>query len=241
EAVDQRRDLIGTITHEFRTPLTCIEGFSTALLDGWDSYADDERRDLLGRIRHHSEELDDLVSRFLDFAVTERGGLSAHIGAVELAPAVTKTVEALSPLLAERQVDVDIPDLLVTADPALLRRTLANLVSNAVKYSSPGTRVSVQARAEDGHARLEVTDEGLGLSPADAARAFEPFWRGGGATTRTTRGAGLGLALVAEYARTMGGTSGVTSEPGRGSCFYVTLPLATLPAATEGEQGGSAR
>jgi len=225
EAIDRRRDLLGTVTHEFRTPLTCIDGFSSALLDGWERYSDDERRELVGRIAHHSAELDDLVSRFLDFAVSERGGMAAAVGPVELRPAVDATVASLAPLLADREVDVDVPPVVVAADAVLLRRALTNLLSNAAKFSAAGTPIEVRARADGTRARIEVVDHGVGLTAREAARAFEPFWRGGGATTRATRGAGLGLALVHEYVRAMGGTCGVTSEVGRGSNFYVVLPL----------------
>lgn len=226
EAVDRRRDLIGTITHEFRTPLACIEGFSTALLDGWSRFDDDERRDLVGRIAHHSEELSDLVTKFLDFAITERGGMAAQIRPVALDQVVEQTVAGLAPLLEDRRVDVDVPGLVVNADPALLRRTLTNLLSNAVKFSSSGSRITVRAAAVGPRARLEVIDEGVGMTIQEAARAFEPFWRGGGATTRSTRGAGLGLALVNEYVRVMAGACGVTSHKDRGSNFYIVLPLA---------------
>ncbi|MCU1346245.1 MAG: osmosensitive channel signal transduction histidine kinase, partial [Acidimicrobiia bacterium] len=120
EAIDRRRDFIGTITHEFRTPLTCIEGFSSSLLNGWGRYNDHERQDLVGRIAHHSIELDDLVSRFLDFTVTERGGLSAHLEPMALDQAVAKAMQTLAPLLADRQVDVAVPSATVSADPTLL-------------------------------------------------------------------------------------------------------------------------
>lgn len=239
EAVDRRRDLIGTITHEFRTPLACIEGFSAALVDGWDGYDDAERRDLVERIGRHSEELDELVNRFLDFTVTERGGLSAHLGTVDLDAAVSQAMESLAPLLTERRTAVEVPPITVAADPVLLRRTLANLLSNAVKYSTAGTSVTVRGRVEGGMARVEVVDEGVGLSPDDARRVFEPFWRGGAATTRVARGAGLGLALVSEYVRAMRGTCGVSSEPGRGSNFFFTLPLATVAAPVGGSEGGT--
>jgi signal transduction histidine kinase len=118
----------------------------------------------------------------------------------------------------------------VTADPTLLRRALTNLLSNAAKYSAAGTRVAVRAVVDSGRARIEVSDEGLGMTVHEAARAFEPFWRGGGPTTRATRGTGLGLALVNEYLRAMGGSCGVTTAPGHGSTFYFALPIAAATA-----------
>jgi signal transduction histidine kinase/HAMP domain-containing protein len=225
DAIDRRRDLIGTITHEFRTPLTCIEGFSSALLDGWATYSDEERRELVARIGRHGEELDDLVTKFLDFTLTERGGVSARIGPVALDEAIAEAAASLAPLLADRRVEITVPSVVVAADASLLRRTMTNLLSNAVKFSAPGSLVAVRAFVDGTRARIEVIDEGVGLTVQEAARAFEPFWRGGGATTRSTRGAGLGLALVTDYLRAMGGSCGVTSEPGQGSTFYFALPV----------------
>jgi signal transduction histidine kinase len=105
-----------------------------------------------------------------------------------------------------------------------------------VKYSSPGSAITVRTSAAGSVARVEVVDEGVGMTTDDVTRAFEPFWRGGHPTTRATRGTGLGLALVAEYVRVMGGTVAVESTPGAGSTFAFTLPLATV--ADVGGPGG---
>jgi signal transduction histidine kinase len=184
--------------------------------------------------------MEDLVARFLDFTVTERGGLTAEMGPVDLRSTVEQVTDALAPLLEERRLEVTVPELDVIADAALLRRTLTNLISNAVKYSSPGTRVSVHAESDDRRVRIDITDEGAGLTAQEAAQAFDPFWRGGASSTRGTRGTGLGLALVAEYVRAMDGSCGVTSEKGHGSTFFITLPVATLPREPAHEPEGRA-
>lgn len=236
ETVDRRRDVIGTVTHEFRTPLACIEGFASSLVDGWHDYGDDERLELVGRIAHHAEEMEELVARFLDYSVTERGGVVAHLEALSLRPVVDQVLEALAPLLAERALTVEVPELVVHADSTLLRRTLTNLLSNAVKYSPQGTPVSIAAESDGTRVRIDVTDEGRGMSTNEAAQAFEPFWRGGESSTRSARGTGLGLALVAEYTRAMEGACGVTSEVGRGSTFFITLRVASVEPADGDEQ-----
>ena len=236
--VDRRRDVIGTVTHEFRTPLACIEGFASSLVDGWAQYDDDERLELVGRIAHHAEEMEELVARFLDYSVTERGGVVAHLEPVALRPVVDQVVEVLAPLLAERELSVDVPELTVHADATLLRRTLTNLLSNAVKYSPQGAPVAIAAESDGTRVRIDVTDQGQGMSANEAAQAFEPFWRGGGSSTRTARGTGLGLALVSEYSRAMDGSCGVTSEVGHGSTFFVSLRLASVPATGLGGQVG---
>jgi signal transduction histidine kinase len=111
------------------------------------------------------------------------------------------------------------------ADAVLLRRTLTNLLSNAVKYSEQGTPITVRASATSEIARVEVSDQGTGLTAEEAQRAFDPFWRASSVATNNLRGTGLGLALVKEYVRVMGGDVYVESEPGRGSTFIFTLPL----------------
>ena len=227
EAADRRRDFMGTVTHEFRTPLTCIEGFSSLLLEGWDDRDDEERRLLVQKIHRHSEELDDLVGRLLDFAVTERGTLTAVLGPVHLAPQIDEVVTQLAPLLAGRTVARDVHDLVVEADPVLLRRTLTNLLSNAVKYSGSGAPVTIRTSIDGDVVRVSVTDAGVGMTTEDVERAFTPFWRAGNASTRGTRGAGIGLSLVAEYVRTMGGRVEVESHVGRGSTFAFTLRTAS--------------
>ncbi len=222
DAVEQRRSLMRTVSHELRTPLTCIGGFSSALLSQWDVYEDAQRRELVTKIRHHTNDLDELVNRLLDFAATERGSMTADLQPVRLTEIVAEAVEATGPLLGERPVTIEVPDLAVHADPVLLRRALLNLLSNAVKYSPVGTPVGVRAVDDGRRIRLEIIDDGVGLSSEESLRAFQPFWRAGHQSTRA-RGAGLGLALVSEYAQAMGGATGVVSEPGHGSTFFLTL------------------
>ena len=222
-AADRRRDFMGTVTHEFRTPLTCIEGFSSLLLEQWDEQGEGERRRLVEKIHRHSEELDELVSRLLDFAVTERGTLTADLAPVALAPLIDEVVAQLSPLLAGRPLERQVEAVTVDADPVLLRRTLTNLLSNAVKYSEPGTAITVRTAADALTVRVEVEDHGVGMNAQEAARAFTPFWRAGNASTRGARGAGIGLSLVAEYVRSMRGSVDVQSRPGHGSVFSFTL------------------
>lgn len=226
-AADRRRDFMGTVTHEFRTPLTCIEGFSSLLLEQWDAQSDSERRLFVEKIHRHSEELDELVSRLLDFAVTERGTLVADLMAVELAPLVEEVLAQLAPLLRGRSVNCEVEPVVVEADPTLLRRTLTNLVANAVKYSHPGTPITIRSHPMGVTVRVEIEDRGIGMTPEEVERAFTPFWRAGNPSTRAARGAGIGLSLVSEYVRSMGGRVEVRSEPGEGSTFSFTLARAT--------------
>jgi signal transduction histidine kinase len=223
--LDLRRELMASVSHELRTPLTCVSGFAETLKAHWPGLTEDERLVFVDKICHHSNELGDLVERLLDFSALEAGTVSAGIQPVDLRSEVEATVAALGPLTEGRQVDIDIGRTSVMADAILLRRTLTNLLSNAVKYSERGTPIRVGATVDGGVVRIEVADEGMGLTREEAARAFDPFWRAAHVSTNSLRGTGLGLALVKEYVRVMGGEVSVESELGRGSTFVFTLPL----------------
>jgi signal transduction histidine kinase len=222
---DLRRDLVASVSHELRTPLTCIVGFAGTLGQRWERLTDEQRQTFVTQIEEHGAELTDQVNRLLDIAALESGRLAAAPRAIGLADEIDEAVGLLAPLLEGRPVTVDVPDISVVADPVLLRRALSNLVSNAVKYSPPGTEITIRASRSDRTAQIDVVDRGVGLSPEDAARAFEPFWRSQSAVSSATRGAGVGLALVKEYLRVMGGDVSAASQPGAGSVFSLSLPL----------------
>jgi len=225
QMLDLRRDLMASVSHELRTPLTCVSGFAETLRVHWSALTDEERLLFVDKICHHSHELADLVERLLDFSEVEAGRVDAGIRRVDLRQEIEATVTALGPLVTGRSIEIDVSPTTAMADAALLRRTLTNLLSNAVKYSEQGTPIAIRASVRAGVARVEVADRGTGLTPEEADRAFDPFWRASRAATNNLRGTGLGLALVKEYVRVMGGDVSVESEPGRGSTFTFTLPL----------------
>lgn len=225
DTLDLRRHLVMSLSHELRTPLTCVVGFSETLLADWDGLEEDVRRVCLRSIRENAHELRALVDQLLDFGESEAGRLTgAPPERVPLVGEVTAAVDALAPMLADRTVTVDIGEIEVETDPMLLRRTLANLLTNAAKHSAPGVPVAVRAVAEGDRVRVEVEDRGDGMTADEVAHVFEPFWRGESARNGATRGSGLGLALVREYVRLMGGEVAVESSPGEGARFSFTLP-----------------
>jgi signal transduction histidine kinase len=228
---DLRRDLVASVSHELRTPLTCIVGFASTLDRRWDQLDDEQRRRFVEQIEQHGGELTEQVDRLLDVAALEAGRVSAAPKPLNLSDEIGEAMTLLAPLLDGRPVDIEVPAIRVIADPTLLRRALSNLVSNAVKYSPPGTEVTVRATTSGALAKIDVIDRGVGLTAEEAVRAFEPFWRSSTAVASATRGAGVGLALVKEYLRVMGGDVSASSQPGMGSVFTMTLPLdAPLPS-----------
>lgn len=222
---DLRRDLVASVSHELRTPLTCIVGFAATLDERWERLEEERRRHMVDQIQEHAGELTEQVNRLLDVAALEAGRLSASPRPVDLVEEINAAMTLLAPLLEGRPVEIDVPAMKVVADPTLLRRALSNLVSNAVKYSPAGTPITVRAAAHGRMAHVDVVDRGAGLTSEEAERAFEPFWRSASAVRSATRGAGVGLALVKEYLRVMGGDVSVRSQPGVGSVFSIALPM----------------
>lgn len=222
--VDQRQEFLASISHELRTPLACILGFAETLREHQDRVPDGDRDDLLDRIIRHGSDLRGLVDQLLELATRERGLDPSVATEIDLAEMVRGSVDDLRPLLADREVRLELAPVTVLADETLLGRVLANLLSNAAKYSRAGAPITVRSRLVSDHVVVEVEDEGIGMSRQDAARVFEAFWRGADATRNAARGTGIGLALVRDYVRRMGGDVTVESEPGAGSTFSFTLP-----------------
>ena len=228
QTLDMRRQLVAGVSHELRTPLTAISGFAQTLLLHWDRLAEQDRKDMVERVRANAKELGSLVEQLLDFASIEAGRLRVDLSPYEVAPLLDEAVADLAPLLADRTVVVDaVRGLKASVDVVLLRRTLSNLLANAAKYTPPEAAIAVRAYAVDSgeRVRIEVADTGDGMTEEDAARVFEPFWRAE-TTRRRQRGTGIGLSLVRDYVRLMGGDIGVETTKGEGAVFWLTLPAA---------------
>lgn len=224
--VRARRDLIASLSHELRTPLTSVLGYTELLRRRLEQVSADQLDTFLARIEVNARALYEQLQRLLDLGDLERGWV-AHVDLqrVGLETAVAQVCTELAGLLDGRTIRVEVGAAEVVADPRLLRRVLADLVSNAVKFSPAHTPVEIVAvPAGGGRVRVSVTDHGIGLDPAEAARVFDAFWRAPAAVEGAVRGAGVGLSLVRAYVRAMGGTVGVVSRPGQGSTFWFELP-----------------
>lgn len=225
QTLELRRDFVNSISHELRTPLACISGFATTVLTHWGRLDEETIHSSVEKIQHHGADLTNLVEELLDFSFLEQGRLVPEMTVMELRPQIESSVADLEPLVGGRPIEVDVDEMKVSADPNLLHRVLSNLISNAIKASSPDEPIYIRGKEVDGVARVVVEDKGTGLSETDAALVFDPFWRSRHAVKAAQRGSGIGLTLVKEYVRTMGGEVGVESRLGKGSKFHFTLPL----------------
>jgi PAS domain S-box-containing protein len=222
--VDQlKSSLVSTVSHELRTPLTMIQGFSELLLTrDTDQQAS---REALEQINASARRLGRLIEDLLSVSRIESGRLEVRLDPV----AVPEAVEEVSALLGrDRDLRIDIEDELppVMADGELLIRILTNLLSNAVKYSLPETPISVTARSVGTSAEVSVSDRGIGMSQAEMARLFDKFFRADSPEVRSAGGTGLGLYITRNLVEMQGGQIWAESEPGRGTTFRFTLPLA---------------
>ena len=233
-------DFLATMSHELRTPLNSILGFSDVL--GAIRSLDDKQRRYVENIRTSGRMLLEMINDILDLAKIEAGKMELRPTVFRLEPLVSAQLDMVRPLAERKRIELvaDIgPGLeAVEQDHAKVQQILANLLSNAVKFTPEGGRVEVIARVAAGGGDsvgdfcLEVIDTGVGIAADDLQSIFEKFRQGHGigqgddAMTREFSGSGLGLSIVRELCRLLGGDVTVDSQLGRGSRFTVVLPLA---------------
>jgi two-component system sensor histidine kinase BaeS len=226
----RERQLLLSVSHDLRTPLTSIRGFAEAITDG----ATDDTSRAAGVIIAESRRLERLVGDLLDLGKLEAEQLSFHIRPTDMAEVVGITAEGFRPL-AERgglHLSVDVPELgasVVSADPDRVAQLLANLIENAFTYARTAVLVSLGA-TPDGQV-IVVEDDGPGIAPTDLPHVFDRFYQADRGPNRKV-GSGLGLAIVAELATAMGATIQAVSPVSAdgGSRFVVTLhPEASGP------------
>jgi signal transduction histidine kinase len=228
-------DFISTVTHELRTPLTSIRAFSEILYDNPD-IDPAERHRFLGLVIKESERLTRLINQVLDLAKLESGMAEWRTGDIDLREVVSDAVGATSQLFKSKNVAIQavLPHHAppVVADRDRVMQVLLNLLSNAVKFCKPGSgRVVVRlSQTDDGTMRVDVEDNGAGISREDQAVIFEKFRQVGDTLTQKPAGTGLGLAICRQIVSRLGGRLWVESEPGRGSMFSFTVPRATHDA-----------
>ena len=220
-----RRDFVANASHELKTPLTSIRGFSETLLD--DDPPPELRTRFLTSIRDNAIRLQRLVDDLLDLSRLESGGWTAGSERVELVPAVRTVWRELVARVQDKELDFEVTgEGAVWADPRGLQQVLKNLLENSIQYTPDGGRVSVRIQRGDGEVEMAVSDTGIGIPSAALPRIFERFYRADPARSREAGGTGLGLAIVKHVVDAMDGRVEAESRLGEGTTVRVRLPEA---------------
>jgi two-component system, OmpR family, phosphate regulon sensor histidine kinase PhoR len=223
-----RRDFIANVSHEFKTPLTAIQGFAETLLAG---AVDDplNRGRFLGIILEHARRLARLTDDLLKLSKMDADRLELEIRPLSVSQLVESCLETSQHRAAEKdiRISVNIAENLpeIAGDRRLLAEVLQNLLDNATQYTLPGGQILVSAETDDGEVIFTVSDTGIGIPQADQPRIFERFYRVDAARSREVGGTGLGLAIAKHLVEVHGGRIWVESEVGQGSQFHFSVPL----------------
>ncbi len=223
----QKNRFLGMAAHDLRNPLGVILNYSEFLEA--EAALDDEQRDFIVTIREASEFMLRLVEDLLDVSSIEAGQLRLDRQPTDLAEFVRRNVMRNGVLAARKNITVEFetpqPMPPVYADAAKLEQVLNNLIGNAVKFSQPGSSVTVRADCADGMARIAVRDQGPGIPATDLPHVFTPFHRTSGRGTAGEQSTGLGLSIVRRIVEGHGGRIWLESVVGQGTTFSVTLPI----------------
>jgi signal transduction histidine kinase len=228
QANQAKTDFLATMSHELRTPLNAIAGHAELLEVGIHGPVTQKQRDALQRIQRSQRHLLGLINDVLNFAKLAAGKVEFSITEVPLRAALQRLEDLVTLHLQEKQLQLiranDVDGHVVRADPDKLQQILLNVMSNAIKFTPAGGRLTLSCTATDATVSVALADTGIGIPADQQAQIFEPFVQLGRGLTTAHSGTGLGLAISRDLARAMGGDIGVTSELGRGSTFTVTLP-----------------
>jgi signal transduction histidine kinase/CHASE3 domain sensor protein len=221
-------DFVATVSHELRTPLTSMMGFLEMIREGEAGQLTDEQKRFLAIVYRSSERLQRLVGDLLFVARLDASGLQLQFAETRLDEIAAEIVESSAALARSREIVLaadlgEVPSVL--GDRERLVQLVGNLLSNAMKFTPAGGTVTVRTFVDGANAVLEVADTGIGIPEGEQDRLFQRFFRSSTATEQAIPGTGLGLVISRAIAEAHGGTIGVTSKPGEGTCFRVELPL----------------
>jgi signal transduction histidine kinase/HAMP domain-containing protein len=221
-----KSEFVSTVSHDLRSPLTLMRGYATML--EMVGQLNEQQTSYVRKIVGGVENMSRLVNNLLDLGRIE-AGVGLQLEKVSTQDIIDRVVSALQLQAAQKHIqlttDISHPAPMVEADQALLQQAIQNLVENAIKYTRSEGKVQIRVQVQSTGVIFEVIDNGIGISPVDQPRLFEKFYRGAQQASKDQHGTGLGLAIVKSIAERHGGRVWAESQLGKGSIFYLSLPL----------------
>ena len=244
ERVNRLKDeFLASMSHELRTPLNSIIGFSDLLAEQGAANFNPKQKRFLGHIQQGSRHLLELINDILDLSKIEAGHLELKYEDFEVSQAVAEVVATVRPIATAKNIDFESSvavDLFLYADRLRFKQVLYNLLSNALKFTPAGGRVSIEGSDERRDIRFCVADTGIGIPAGEQGAIFESFHQVGTTTKGVREGTGLGLAITKRLLEQHGGSIWVESELGKGSRFFFTLPMRPVEEETPTADDGQA-
>jgi signal transduction histidine kinase len=223
-----QNDFIAAVSHEFKSPIASIRLLMERITGG-KVHSEQATAEYYAAIDRESERLERLVNRLLEWQQIQAGRRQYRFEPLSVVDVAKTAIAAMRPKAEAKQitiitrVDGNLPN--ANLDDAAFTDAIENLIDNAIKYSPPGTTIAVSCARADHHTSIEVRDQGVGIPADELPHIFDRFYRGRRGDTSNVHGTGLGLALVKATVEAHRGTVDVTSEPGTGSCFRLSLPI----------------
>jgi signal transduction histidine kinase len=224
--LNRRKDeFLANVSHELRTPAAAIQLVASTLRASGERLTDEQLAGMYATLERRSEHLSELIENLLEEAAAEAGMMRLSVTSIDWRDAVVRWAE-IAQLQSGRVISLHVPAgaILGSGDSVKLERVVANLLSNAAKFSERDTPIDLELRADGDIVELSVEDRGIGIEPADAERIFDRFHQIEGGTTRSAGGFGIGLSLARHFVEAHGGTITLSSAPGLGSRFTVRVP-----------------
>ncbi len=230
ELSEMKEEFLALTTHDLRSPLTVISGVINFFTSGRLGELTSEQKNMVSMMERNTQSLIELVNDLLDASKLESGTLRLDLAPLDLRALVDDLRESMGPLARDKELMLEelLPDDLprVAADRNKLRRVLVNLISNAIKFTPKGGRVTLRAEELTGVVRVCVIDTGVGIQKEDLDRLFDKYEQARSRATRSEKGTGLGLYITRQIVELHGGRIEVKSEVGKGSTFSFTIPIA---------------
>jgi two-component system phosphate regulon sensor histidine kinase PhoR len=222
-----RRDFISNLSHELRTPVSVIRANSETLLDG--ALEDKKEAKIFSKaILHNAERLTSMVSDLIDLSRIDYGDLKLNIVEVNLDNFIKSFIDSMKSVMKKKDIYIEYQPRHkknIMADVQALERVMNNLIDNAFKYSPKGSLIEISTITNNNHIKINVADEGTGISEIDQEYIFDRFYRTASARASENKGSGLGLAIVKNLINSLNGEVGVSNRPEGGSIFWFTLPI----------------